>query len=137
MFRLGLIGSLALEATALLVVTPASAQDNFTHGTENTIAIAEPHVLHIFEYSLPGQTVLLEFSQDECRASVTEEYIIPDVPAEPSKPALSMVFDAVCDLGFSAADTAHSPSGSAPREIIEEILVSPASLLMFVKFAAG
>jgi hypothetical protein len=81
---------------------------HFTHRTENTIAIAEPHVLHIFEYSLPGQTVLLEFSQDECQASVTQEYIIPDGPADPSKPAPSMFFDALCDLGFSAADTAQA-----------------------------
>jgi len=106
---------------------------HFTRRTENTIAIVEPHVLHIFEYSLPGQTVLLEFSQDECQASVTEEYIIPDVPANPGNMALTMLFNAACDLGLSTTDTvplAHR----APREIIEEFLVGPDGLRMLVKF---
>jgi hypothetical protein len=110
---------------------------HLAHRTENTIAIAKPDVLHIFEYSMPRQTVLLEFYQDECQASVTEEYIIPDVPADPSKLALTMFFDALCDLGLSAADTAHSPSGPVLREMIEEILVSPDNSLMVVQFAAG
>lgn len=88
---------------------------------------------HVLKYPLPRQTVLLEFSQDECQASVTEEYVIPDVPANPGHVALTMLFNAECDLGLSTADTipvAHS----APREIIEEFLVSPDSLRMLVKF---
>lgn len=90
-------------------------------------------VPHIFEYPLPRQTVLLEFNQNECQASVAEEYVIPDVPANPGNGALTMLFNSVCDLGLSAADTvplAHR----APREIIEEYLVSPDRLRTLVKF---
>jgi hypothetical protein len=89
----GLIGIFALGAAALLVPMPAPAQDILENVRgEMVLQNTARHVLHIFEYSLPGQTALLEFSQDECQASVTEEYIIPDVPADPSKPALSMFF---------------------------------------------
>jgi hypothetical protein len=88
---------------------------------------------HVFEYPLPRQTVLLEFNQDECQASVTEEYVIPDVPSNPGKVALTMLFNSVCDLGLSTAGTAPLAQGTS-REIIEEFLVSPDSLRMVVKF---
>jgi hypothetical protein len=87
----------------------------------------------VFEYPLPPQTVLLEFNQGECQASVTEEYIIPDVPANPGNMALTMLFNAACDLGLSTTDTV-SLAHRAPRETIEEFLVSPDSLRMLVKF---
>lgn len=95
--------------------------------------IDETGLPHVFEYPLPPQTVLLEFNQGECQTSVTEEYIIPDVPANPGNMALTMLFNAACDLGLSTTDTvplAHR----APREIIEEFLVGPDSLRMLVKF---
>jgi len=88
---------------------------------------------HVFEYPLPPQTVLLEFNQGECQASVTEEYIIPDVPANPGNMALTMLFNAACDLGLSTTDTV-SLAHRAPRETIEEFLVSPDRLRMLVKF---
>ena len=88
---------------------------------------------HVFEYPLPHQRVILEFNQDECQASVTEEYVIPDVPANPGNVTLTMLFNAACDLGPSAADTIP-PAHKAPREIIDEFLVSPDSLQMLVKF---
>jgi hypothetical protein len=77
--------------------------------------------------------VILEFNHEECQTSVTEEYIIPDVPANPGKLALTMFFNAVCDLGLSSTDTAPL-AHRVPREIIEEFLVSPDSVRMFVKF---
>jgi hypothetical protein len=99
-----------------------------------------------FEFPLPRQTVVLEFNQDECQSSVTEEYVIPDVPGNPGNVALTMLFNAACDLGLSTADTvpmavmgpstagtvttAHRPQ----REIIEEFLLSPDSLRTVVKF---
>jgi hypothetical protein len=106
---------------------------HFIQRAENTFTIDETSLPHVFEYPLPRQTVLLEFDQDECQASVTEEYIIPDVPANLGNVALTMLFNAVCDLGPSTTATvplAHR----APREIIEEFLVSPDSLRMLVKF---
>jgi hypothetical protein len=75
----------------------------------------------------------LEFNQGECQASVTEEYVIPDVPANPGNVALTMLFNSVCDLGPSATGTIP-PTQGAPREIIEELPVSPDSLRMSVKF---
>jgi len=101
---------------------------------------------HVIEYPLPHQTVLLEFNQDECQTSVTEEYVIPDVPANPSSVALTMLFNTGCDLGLSTANTVPmavmgpSTADKAPlahraqREIIEEYLVSPDSLRTVVKF---
>jgi hypothetical protein len=103
-------------------------------------------VPHVFEFPLPRQTVVLEFNQDECQASVTGEYAVPDVPANPGNVALTMLFNAECDLGPLTADTvpmtAMGPSTagtvtmthSAPREIIEEFLVSPDSMRTVVKF---
>jgi hypothetical protein len=98
----------------------------------------------VFEYPLPRQTVVLEFSQDQCQESVTEEYVIPDVPANPGNVTLTMLFNSVCDLEPSTADTVpmaamgHSTAGptahTAPREIIEELPVSPDSLRMLIKF---
>jgi len=98
----------------------------------------------VFEYPLPSQTVLLEFNQGECQVSVTEEYIIPDVPANPGSVALTMLFNAECDLGPSTASTvpmaamglstAVPTAHSASREIIEEFLVNPDSLRMLIKF---
>ena len=103
-------------------------------------------VPQVFEFPLPHQTVVLEFNQNECQSSVTEEYVIGDVPGNPGNVALTMLFNAECDLGPSAADTipmavmgpstagtvtvAHRPQ----REIIEEILVSPDSFRTVVKF---
>ena len=103
-------------------------------------------VPQVFEFPLPHQTVVLEFNQDECESSVTEEYVIPDVPGNPGNAALTMLFNAACDLGPSTADTvpmtvmgpstagtvtaAHGPQ----REIIEEFLVSPDSLRTVFKF---
>ena len=87
----------------------------------------------VFEYPLPRERVILEFNQDECQVSVAEEYVIPDVPANPGNVTLTMLFNAACDLGLSAADTVP-PSHKAPREIIDEFLVSPDSLRMLVKF---
>jgi hypothetical protein len=87
----------------------------------------------VFEYPLPHQRVILEFNQDECQASVTEEYVIPDVPANPGNMTLTMLFNAACDLGLSPTDTVL-PAHSAQREIIEEFLVNPDSLQMLVKF---
>ena len=99
---------------------------------------------HVLEYPLPRQTVVLEFNQDQCQNSVTEEYIIPDVPANPGSVALTMLFNAECDLGPSTASTvpmaamglstAVPTAHSASREIIEEFLVNPDSLRMLIKF---
>ena len=87
----------------------------------------------VFEYPLPRERVILEFNQDECQVSVAEEYVIPDVPANPGNVTLTMLFNAACDLGLSAADTVPT-AHKAPREIIDEFLVSPDSLRMLVKF---
>jgi hypothetical protein len=99
-----------------------------------------------FEFPLPRQTVVLEFNQDECQVPVTEEYVVPDVPANPGNVALTMLFNAECDLGLSSPETvpmtAMGPSTAgtatmshtAPREIIEEFLASPDSLRTVVKF---
>ena len=95
--------------------------------------IDETGLPHVFEYPLPSQTVLLEFNQGECQTSVTEEYIIPDVPANPGNMALTMLFNAACDLGLSTTDTVPL-ARRAPREIIEEFLVGPDGLRMLVKF---
>ena len=102
-----------------------SAANTFTNDTTDL-----PRVV---EYPLPDQKVILEFNQGECQASVTEEYVIPDVPANPGNVALIMLFNAACDLGLAAADTIP-PAQMAPRETIEEFLVSPDSLRMLVKF---
>ena len=103
-------------------------------------------VPHAFEFPLPRQTVVLQFNQDDCQASVTREYAVPDVPANPGNVTLTMLFNAECDLGPPTADsvpmTAMGPSTagtvtmarSAPREIIEEYLVSPDSLRTVVDF---
>jgi len=109
----------------LVLLSAAQAQVPFTNGTTNL-----PRVL---EYPLPHQRVILEFNQDECQASVAEEYVIPDVPANPGNVTLTMLFNAACDLGLSTANTIP-PAHKAPREIIEEFLVSPDSLQMSVKF---
>jgi len=63
-----------------------------------------------------------------------EEYIIPDIPADPGHVALTSFFASVCDLGLSAADTVTRPLRPAPKEIIEEFLMGPGSLRMLVKF---
>ena len=94
----------------LALLSAAKAQVQFTNGTTDS-----PRV---FEYPLPHQRVILEFNQDECQASVTEEYVIPDVPANPGNVTLTMLFNAACDLGPSAADTIP-PAHKAPREIID------------------
>src|SRR5215469_966194 len=99
----------------------------------NTFTNTTTSLPRVVEYPLPHQKVILEFNQDECQASVTEEYVIPDVPVNPGNVALIMLFNAACDLGLSAAD-AIPPAQTAPREIIEEFLVSPDSLRMLVKF---
>jgi hypothetical protein len=115
------------------LVLLSAAQAQVPNNQENTFTIDDTGLPHVFEYPLPPQTVLLEFNQGECQASVTEEYIIPDVPANPGNMALTMLFNAACDLGLSTTDTvplAHR----APREIIEEFLVSPDSLRMLIKF---
>jgi hypothetical protein len=90
-------------------------------------------VPHVLEYPLPRQLVVLEFNQDDCQASVTEEYVIPNIPANPGNGALTMLFNAVCDLQPSTAGTIPLTDG-APREIIEELPVSPDNLRMLVKF---
>lgn len=86
----------------------------------------------VFEYPLPHQTVVLEFNQAECQSSVTEEYVIPNVPGNPGNVAVTMLFNSVCDLG-PTADTGPKTDG-APREIIEEHPVSPDSSRMLLKF---
>jgi|SRR6516225_3181244 len=109
----------------LALLSGAQAQVPLTNDTTD--------LRRVFEYPLPRERVILEFNQDECQASVAEEYVIPDVPANPGNVTLTMLFNAACDLGFSAADTvplAHK----APREIIDEFLVSPESLRMLIKF---
>ena len=111
--------------TQLALLSAAQAQVPFTNDTTN--------LPRVFEYPLPHQRVILEFNQDECQASVAEEYVIPDIPANPGSVTLTMLFNAACDLGLSAADTV-SPAHKAPREIIEEFLVSPDSLQMLIKF---
>ena len=109
----------------LALLSAAVAQVPFTNGMTD--------LPRVFEYPLPQQKVILEFNQDECQASVTEEYVIPDVPANPGNVTLTMLFNAACDLGPSAADTVP-PAQTAPREVIDEFLVSPDSLRMLVKF---
>jgi hypothetical protein len=113
------------------LVLLSAAQAQVSNNQENTFN--DTGLPHVFQYPLPPQTVLLEFNQGECQTSVTEEYIIPDVPANPGNVALTMLFNAVCDLGLSATDTATLAQG-APREIIKEFLVSPDSLRMLVQF---
>jgi hypothetical protein len=132
---------------AMALVSAAQAQvstHHFIQKTENTFTISEKGLPHVLEYPLPRQTVLLEFNQDECQALVTEEYIIPDVPANPGNAALTMLFNAECDVGLSNTDTAPMAAmglstaaptpHSAPKEIIEEFLVDPDSLRMLIKF---
>ena len=109
----------------LALLSAAEAQVPFANGTTD--------FPRVFEYPLPHQRVILEFNQDECQASVAEEYVIPDVPANPGSVTLTMLFNAACDLGLSTADTVP-PAHGAPREIIEEFLISPDSLRMLVKF---
>jgi hypothetical protein len=114
----------------LVLLSAAQAQ---VSNQENTFPIHDTGLPHVFEYPLPPQTVLLQFNQGECQTSVTEEYIIPDVPANPGNVALTMLFNAVCDLGLSTTDAAPLPH-KAPREIIKEFLVSPDSLRMLIQF---
>jgi hypothetical protein len=97
------------------------------------VPIDDSSLPHVFEYPLPSQTVLLEFNRGECHASVTEEYIIPDVPANPGNVALTMLFNAACDLGPSTTDTTPLEP-RAPREIIKEFLVGPDSLRVLIQF---
>jgi hypothetical protein len=115
------------------LVLLSAAQAQVPNDQENTFTVDETGLPHVFEYPLPSQTVVLEFNQGECQASVTEEYIIPDVPGNPGNAALTMLFNAACDLGLSTTDTAPQAHG-APREIIEEFPVSPDSLRMLLKF---
>jgi hypothetical protein len=115
----------------LVLLSAAQAQVSNSQG--NMFTIDDTGLPHVFEYPLPPQTVLLEFNQGDCQTSVAEEYIIPDVPANPGNVALTMLFNAVCDLGLSTMDTAPL-AHSAPREIIKEFLVSPDSLRMSVQF---
>jgi hypothetical protein len=114
------------------LVLLSAAQAQVPSNQENTFANGTglPHVL---EYPLPPQSVVLEFNQDECQTSVTEEYIIPDVPANPGSVTLTMLFNAVCDLGPPTTDTS-ALAHVAPREIIEELPVSPDGSRMLVKF---
>jgi hypothetical protein len=115
----------------LMLLTAAQAQ--VPNNQENTSTVDETGLPHVFEYPLPSQTVVLEFNQGECQASVTEEYIIPDVPGNPGNAALTMLFNAACDLGPSTTDTAPLPHRTS-REIIKEFLVSPDSLRMLLQF---
>jgi hypothetical protein len=115
------------------LVLLSAAQAQVSNNQENKFTIDDAGLPHVFQYPLPPQTVLLEFNQGECQTSVTEEYIIPDVPANPGNAALTMLFNAVCDLGLSTTDTAPL-AHRVPREIIEEFLVSPDSLRMVVQF---
>jgi hypothetical protein len=115
----------------LMLLTAAQAQ--VSNNQENTSTVDETGLPHVFEYPLPSQTVVLEFNQGECQASVTEEYIIPDVPGNPGNAALTMLFNAACDLGPSTTDTAPLAHRTS-REIIKEFLVSPDSLRMLLQF---
>jgi hypothetical protein len=115
----------------LMLLTAAQAQ--VPNNQENTSTVDETGLPHVFEYPLPSQTVVLEFNQGECQASVTEEYIIPDVPGNPGNAALTMLFNAACDLGPSTTDTAPLAHRTS-REIIKEFLVSPDSLRMLLQF---
>ena len=115
------------------LVLLSAAQAQVPRNQENTSAVDATGLRHVFEFPLPPQSVVLEFNQGECQTSVTEEYIIPDVPANPGNVALPMLFNAVCDLDPSTGDTAPLSHG-APREIIEEFLLSPDSSRMLVKF---
>ena len=122
-----------LYCMVMQLVLLSAAQAQVSNSQENTFTIDDAGLPHVFQYPLPPQTVLLEFNQGECQTSVTEEYIIPDVPANPGNVALTMLFNAACDLGLSTTDTAPLAHG-APREIIKEILVSPDTLRMSVQF---
>jgi hypothetical protein len=122
-----------LKWMVMQLVLLSAAQAQVSNSQENTFTIDATGLPHVFEYPLPPQTVLLEFNQGECQTSVTEEYIIPDVPANPGNMALTMLFNAVCDLGLSTTDMAPLAHG-APREIIKEFVVSPDSLRMSVQF---
>jgi hypothetical protein len=104
-----------------------------TQAQEKTFTDNTNGLPRVVEYPLPQQKVILKFKQDECQTSVTEEYVIPDVPANAGNVTLTMLFNAACDLGLSAADTVP-PTHKAPREIIDEFLVSPDSFQMLVKF---
>ena len=115
------------------LVLLSAAQAQVPKNQENTFAVDAMSLPHVFEYPLPPQSVVLEFSQGECQTSVTEEYIIPDVPANPGNVALTMLFNAVCDLGPSTGDTVPVSHG-APREIIQEFPLSPGRSRMLVKF---
>ena len=115
------------------LVLLSAAQAQVSNSQENTFTIDDAGLPHVFQYPLPPQTVLLEFNQGECQTSVTEEYIIPDVPANPGNVALTMLFNAVCDLGLSTTDAAPLAHGT-PREIIKEFPVSPDNLRMLVQF---
>ena len=118
---------------AMQLVLLSAAQAQVPKNQENTFAVDATNLPHVFEYPLPPQSVVLEFSQGECQTSVTEEYIIPDVPANPGNVALTMLFNAVCDLGPSTGDTVPVSHG-APREIIQEFPLSPGRSRMLVKF---
>ena len=123
----------ALCWVVMQLVLLSAAQAQVSNSQENTFTIDDAGLPHVFQYPLPPQTVLLEFNQGECQVSVTEEYIIPDVPANPGNVVLTMLFNAACDLGPSATNTAPLAHG-VPREIIKEFLVSPDSLRMVVQF---
>jgi len=115
------------------LVLLSAAQAQVPNNQEKTFTNDNTGLTHVFEYPLPPQTVLLEFNQSECQTSVTEEYIIPDVPANPGNMTLTMLFNAACDLGPSTTDTAPL-THRVSREIIKELLVSPDSLRMLVQF---
>jgi hypothetical protein len=102
-------------------------------GAQAQVPLRNDALPRVFEYPLPRERVILEFNQDECQVSVAEEYVIPDVPANPGNVTLTMLFNAACDLGLSAADTVPA-AHNVPREIIDEFLVSPDSFRMLVKF---
>src|SRR5215471_15717951 len=97
------------------LVLLSAAQAQVSNSQESTFTIGDTGLRHVFEYPLPPQSVVLEFSQGECQTSVTEEYIIPDVPANPGNVALTMLFNAVCDLGRSTGDTVPVSHGGAKR----------------------
>ena len=129
-------GVLYCMVMQLALLSGAQAQVPLTNDTTD--------LRRVFEYPLPRERVILEFNQDECQVSVAEEYVIPDVPANPGNVTLTMLFNSVCDLEPSTADTVpmaamgHSTAGptahTAPREIIEELPASPDSLRMLIKF---
>jgi hypothetical protein len=96
-----------------------------------TIIRYESDLRHEFEYAWRDTKVVLEFSQYDCRFSITEESIIPDTA---TRTVLTMFFDGICDLETLSRGLTTFRENAFPREKIEEILDGDRAAMTLFKF---